>query len=497
MTNTASYRAFAALLTPEDGPGEFHVAGTLPTLNERVELFLRAVHRSDREFSADERAVARTRILDAMADNLGDQIKQLGRPEEPVAAVPNVPSDLATAQPLRQLKALRERVTGILESFFFPLVLATGPRARYVTACLAVFLLAAGSWVGAWFYSARTAEFTIAQWIDREARAGRIYECGSRSIGGFPLRVEIRCIEPSMKIAFDQITVTADAKEIRAVASVLQPEDVNIEIRGPISVAESNQPTFLANWTSAHLRLHGKPTAPEDISISFDAVQFYRVAQTGMRPLLTSDRIEAKIRPLTNARFEILGHVTGGFTPLVGPLALQPFLADVAADINGTVDGTPRNFGTLVREWQANGGRIELKSARVQQDNALADAQGDLWLNANGLFDGSMRVKTTGVYVQFAESLMRADQNGADRARIAQSFELSPQTQTRSIGEPATNEPARNTLLVPPAAPPTQSGISSEMAIRIHDGKVYLGTVIVAEIPALYVATSNSGPERR
>jgi hypothetical protein len=486
MTKPVSYRTLKALLTSEDDAVELRAVESLPTLNERVEMFLRGVHGSRREFSAGERAVARVRILDAMANDLSERINELGRPVDPIPVVANVRSDVANARPTRQRNTWTERVTRLIEPLLFPLILATGPRARYVTASLAALLVAGGSCIGAWIYSARAAESTIAQWIDREVHAGRAYECGSRSIGGFPLRVDMRCIEPSMKITSDQTNITADAKEIRVVASILRPEGMSVDITGPVSVSERGQPTFLANWASAHLRLQGRPTAPEDVSIAFDAPQFYRVSQTGMLPLLTGDKIEVEMRPSTNGRIEILGRVIGGFTPLVAPLALQPFMADVVADASDTIDSGGTNFGTLLREWQSNGGKIELKTAHIQQGDAVADAEGYVGLNGQGLVDGSIRVTTSGAYLRFAESLMRPGQGDADHARIAQSFEPGMQKQTRSLGQPAGNTPARNAPLAPSYAPLAQSGSSSEIPIHIHDGKVYLGTVIIAEIPALY-----------
>ena len=73
MSNFDSKKALMEVLAPEDeGPSaaEHHAdAPALPSLDQRVELFLRAMHGSS-DVSAQERLAARRRILDAMADDL-------------------------------------------------------------------------------------------------------------------------------------------------------------------------------------------------------------------------------------------------------------------------------------------------------------------------------------------------------------------------------------------------------------------------------------------
>jgi hypothetical protein len=50
------------------------VSVTLPTLNERVELFLRAEYGEGLMFTASERAAARARILSALEDNSAGEV---------------------------------------------------------------------------------------------------------------------------------------------------------------------------------------------------------------------------------------------------------------------------------------------------------------------------------------------------------------------------------------------------------------------------------------
>jgi hypothetical protein len=75
MVKTIPDRALAALLSFEDDKDTKGLEkDALPTLNERVELFLRAKYGEGRIFTASERTEARSRILDTMAENSADEV---------------------------------------------------------------------------------------------------------------------------------------------------------------------------------------------------------------------------------------------------------------------------------------------------------------------------------------------------------------------------------------------------------------------------------------
>ena len=64
---------------------------------------------------------------------------------------------------------------------------------------LAIFVLIALAWSGFWFYALSTTETALANWQAREASRGRTFRCGKQSIGGFPFRFELRCVDPSAR----------------------------------------------------------------------------------------------------------------------------------------------------------------------------------------------------------------------------------------------------------------------------------------------------------
>ena len=54
-------------------------------------------------------------------------------------------------------------------------------------------VLLAVAWTALWFYAAGRAETEIAAWRASERQAGRLQDCASQSIDGYPFRIEVRC----------------------------------------------------------------------------------------------------------------------------------------------------------------------------------------------------------------------------------------------------------------------------------------------------------------
>ena len=65
---------------------------------------------------------------------------------------------------------------------------------------------------------------------------------------------------------------------------------------------------------------------------------------------------------------------------------------DVTAVLRGLKDFAPKPWPQRFRELQAAGGRIEIRSARLQQNDTVAVANGVLSLSAAGRLDGQLRL---------------------------------------------------------------------------------------------------------
>src|SRR5207253_8887725 len=133
------------------------------------------------------------------------------------------------------------------------------------------------AWSGFWYFAARGADRIVTAWIEQEAKQGRIYSCGSRTSGGYPFRIEMRCTDPAVELAHADSTRVLKAKDLIAVAQVYQPNLIIAEITGPVSIAEAGQPAaWRADWRLAQTSLTGVAGTPERLSVALDEVKLGR-----------------------------------------------------------------------------------------------------------------------------------------------------------------------------------------------------------------------------
>ena len=64
----------------------------------------------------------------------------------------------------------------------------------------ALLLVVAAAWSAFWFYAASEVGVRADAWAAQEAKAGRVYSCGKRSVAGFPFRFEVRCDDASVAL---------------------------------------------------------------------------------------------------------------------------------------------------------------------------------------------------------------------------------------------------------------------------------------------------------
>ena len=93
---------------------------------------------------------------------------------------------------------------------------------RYIALLVLVAALC-GGWTVLWFYAAGRAEATLEEWRVREAPSGRVYACGSESIGGYPFRIEVTCDQASAQFRNDQLPIDLKAGGLFVAAQIYDP----------------------------------------------------------------------------------------------------------------------------------------------------------------------------------------------------------------------------------------------------------------------------------
>lgn len=268
-------------------------------------------------------------------------------------------------------------------------------RRRWPVVLTVLVVVLAGLWGGAWYYGSGVLERTIAGWKVREAQAGRVYTCATQTIGGFPFGIELHCADAGAELKSNRPPLALKARDMLVSAHVWQPTVLTTEFAGPLTIAEPGQPvTISATWRHAQTKVHGLPTSPESVSVE---VLQPVVDRTGGETLFKADRLDLDGRLVSgtvqdNPVIEMVLKLKAAAAPSWHPAAATPVNADVTAVLRGLKDFAPKPWPQRFRELQAAGGRIEIKKARLKQNDTIALADGVLSLSQAGRLDGQLRL---------------------------------------------------------------------------------------------------------
>jgi hypothetical protein len=273
---------------------------------------------------------------------------------------------------------------------------------RYVSLVIVVAALF-GGWSWLWTYASGKAEATLDGWREREAKAGRVYACGSQSVGGYPFRIEVNCDNASALFRSNQPPVEIKSTGILVAAQIYQPTLLISEFHGPLTIAEPGQPpAFTVNWKLAQSSVRGTPAAPERVSFVLDRPVIDRTSGGSQEHLLVAKHIEIHGRIIEGSAadkpvIEVALQLDQTSAPGWHQAAVEPVDADIVAVLRGLADFSPKPWPARFRQLQAAGGRIDITQARVQQGETIAVGSGTVSLNPNGRLEGQVRVTVAGV----------------------------------------------------------------------------------------------------
>jgi len=353
-----------------------------------------------------------------------------------------------------------------------------------------VVVLAFG-WSGFWFVAAGAAEKTIAGWREREAHIGRIYACEKQTVSGFPFRIEVRCVDPSIELRRNEPPLALKASDLVVVSQVYQPTHLITELAGPMTIAEPGQPpTYVANWALGQSSVRGTPAAPERASIVVDRLTADRVGGSAPVNVLKADRVELHGRIAEGSVagdpvIELALRLAAATAPELHAFTRQPIDAELSAKLYGLADFSPKPWPVRFKEIQARGGRIEITGARVQQGEAIAISAGTLGLTMRGGLDGQIQVTIASLEtVVRSLDLDRAMSQGSIGNAIGALDRLIP-----GLGQAARQNAAPGILAALRAVgqPTTLEGKpATTLPLRFNDGQILLGPFPVGRVPPLF-----------
>jgi len=362
---------------------------------------------------------------------------------------------------------------------------------RYTILLFIVLALIAG-WTGFWKFAANKAQEAIEGWRSREAKSGRLYNCGSQGVSGYPFRIEVSCAGASALFRSNQPPIELKADDLIVVAQVYQPGLLITEIHGPLTISEPGKsPDIIANWTLAQSSVRGTPTAPQRVSLVFDSPSVDRMAGAARQNILRAKHIEIHGRMAEGSAankpvIDIAIQLNQASAPTLHPAATQPIDANATAVLRGLNDFSPKPWSARFREMQAEGGRIDITQVRIQQGDILAVGAGTLSINSNGRLEGQLRVTMAGLD-QFLTAIgaQQRVQTSPNMDKLVGALDrLAP-----GLGDVARQQAGANISLginMLGEQTTLEGKRAVTLPLRVSDGAIFLGPIPIGSAPALF-----------
>ena len=369
-----------------------------------------------------------------------------------------------------------------------PTYAAAAPRRRrwLLLVPVTLVLALAIAWTGLWFYAAARADTEMVAWREREAKAGRLQDCASQSIAGYPFRIEVRCSgagfelkgSPTLKLRLPLVLVAVQ---------IYDPTLLISEFKGPLELTESGRPpSYLANWSLGQSSVRGLPSSVERASVVLDTPAV-RDLRAGDETVFTARRLELHGRHTlgstpANPAIEAVLRVNGAIADKLHPVAARAIDADIAAVLRGIDDIAPKPWPVRFKEWQSRGGQIEITNARLAQEDMIAVGAGTLKLTTRGALDGNLQVTVVGIEKVLKlfdiERIMSEGQIGASLSALDRLIPgLGGIARQSAVPGLVATLGQRTTLEGRPAV---------AFPLRFTDGTVFLGPFQVGQVPLLF-----------
>jgi hypothetical protein len=372
-------------------------------------------------------------------------------------------------------------------------------------------LIAAIAWSAFWFYAASEVGVRADAWRAQEAKAGRVYDCGNRSVAGYPFRLEVRCEDASVALvsqtAGAQAPFTARLGEILVVAQIYDPKLMIAEFKAPATIADRGAaPSLMVNWKTARSSVVGLPALPQRASLVFEEPAIDRINASTQTLLARAGHVElhgrlAEETTSENPVIETVLEVRGGSVQEVHPVLAAPFDVDVRTKLTGLKDISPKPWPQRFRELQAAGGHVEIVQSRIQQGDLVAVSAGTLSLNANGRIEGELQMTVAGlekiVPVLGIDKMLEEGVPQATLDRVAPG--VKTQDLNNLFGALDRAIPGLGKVVKQNANVGVAAGINSlgseavlegkkarSFPLRFVEGNVLLGPLKVAQVPPLF-----------
>ncbi len=261
-----------------------------------------------------------------------------------------------------------------------------------------LLLLLAIAWSIAWFVIRNRAADALDSWLAAEARSGRQWTCGDRTIAGYPFRIEIVCNSLDLKRG----AVTASFGRTEAVAQVYQPRRIITEVAGPLRVTDGAV-TVQGTWDLLQASINATPAGLQRLSLAATAPKVTVTGMGGGEIAGSGSRLELHVRPNPSRAGEqardVAASVTEARIPLLDALIGGGEPANLNTDVTVTrADGF--KGGTIAEEmelWRKAGGKLDILMLAATKGSRQIEAKGDLRLDEQHRPAGQLNLAAAGL----------------------------------------------------------------------------------------------------
>ena len=337
---------------------------------------------------------------------------------------------------------------------------------RYIW-LIGVLVTAAAAYAGFWFLSAANVESAILAWQRGEAARGRRAAFEDLQVAGFPFRLLVRMRAPSLAWPQHPNQLRWQAEKISAVSHPwsLNKWIVNVtgrhRLEGRFNGAERRIEIASARGLATYQAVRGR--ALGRLSLDMHNVEVAGLSEDR----IAAARVQLHLRPSAAAGASVDLALSGEkLTVAPGPAAerLGARIERASADLSVIGRLKPPFGRDSLETWRRDGGAVEVRRAELAWGAVAMSAQGTLALDSAGRAMGALTAKLKGHralldvavgYGQISKSAAKAGKLLLDLLAAANGGELS-------------------------------------VPLRLQDGRLHLGPVILARLRPILPAGGRS-----
>jgi len=268
------------------------------------------------------------------------------------------------------------------------------PKRRYLLLPYLGLALGALLWTSFWFYARGAVEARLDAGLVAMANGGDVLSCAEREMSGYPFRIVITCQDARYEHRNPANAFALTTPELTAVAQIYNHRHVILEAASPLTLESAATRTEIAHETArASIRLEDERLARFSLDIEGGSARFSPAAGPALPPL-------AFQRLTAHARAAEAGT---GYDLALRAMDLSWSSAETtdATTWNIIADGALQNppptlfrapLASVLQQWQAGSGRLDIARAQFGNDTETFEARGALALDGTGRLEGALTV---------------------------------------------------------------------------------------------------------